>query len=117
MSDADNGSEGKPREDRAKAERRLKNRRAKVEQIEKEKGRLKWFLLLAVVSWPAGLPWGWWAAAWIFFGWMTFYFVGLYSNFFHLKNARTQLQLAEEQLALLGAGDAEPDDAGPAAES
>jgi hypothetical protein len=85
-------------EELVKLERRVAKRRAGVDQSLVERGRLKWFVLLAVVTWPLGLIWNGWIAAWIFFGWLTFWAVGAYTNFFHLRRAREALAEAEQAL-------------------
>jgi hypothetical protein len=85
-------------EELAKLERRVDKRDARVKQALIEKGRLKWFLVLAVTTWPIGLIWNGWIAAWIFTGWLTFWGVGYYTNFFHLRRAREALAEAEKTL-------------------
>lgn len=85
----------------AKLERRVRKREAKVEQTLVEKRRLKWFLLLAVTTWPLGLIWNVWIALWIAAGWLTFWGVGYYTNFFHLRRAREALKEAEQKLQAL----------------
>lgn len=79
-------------------ERRMEKRRQKLAQMEKERRRLKWFVVLAFVTGPIGFVWAWWAAAWIFFGWLTFFAVGAYLNYFHVREAKRQLDDAEREL-------------------
>lgn len=85
--------------ERERLERKVETRRSRLEQSLKERGRLKWFLILAVTTWPLGLFAGPWYAAWIFVTWLIFYAVGRYSNFFHVRQATTNLHNAEEELA------------------
>lgn len=89
-------------EELAKAERRVGKRRAKVEQTLLEKGRLKWLHLILALS-PLGLLWAWWVAAWIAFAWITFWGVGAYMNYFHLREAENRLAEAERELEELRA--------------
>lgn len=87
--------------ERERLERKLGLRRARFEQALKERRRLKWFLVLAATTWPVGLLAGPWYAAWIFVTWLLFWAVGRYSNYFHVKQARTSLKDAEDELAQL----------------
>lgn len=85
--------------ERERLERKVETRRGRLEQSLKERGRLKWFLILAATTWPIGLLAGPWYAAWICATWLIFWAVGRYSNYFHVKQATTNLQNAEEELA------------------
>ena len=80
-------------------ERRVERRRAGVDQSIVERKRLKWFLLLAVTTWPIGLFWNIWIVLWIFSGWLIFWCVGAYTNFFHHRRAKEALADAERMLA------------------
>lgn len=84
-------------------EHRVQKRRAKVEETLVEKGRLKW-LHLILVGVPVGAFWAWWIAAWVAFAWITFWGVGAYMNYFHLREARTRLSQAEAELSALRRG-------------
>lgn len=84
-------------------ERRLDKQRDRLAQTLKEKRRLKWFVVLAVTTWPLGLLGGPWYAAWIFAGWLVFWGVGAYSNYFHVKQAATNLKNAEDELSAYNA--------------
>ncbi len=86
-------------ESRERLERKVEVRAARLEQILKEKRRLKWFVALALTTWPIGFIGGPWYAAWIFVGWLIFWGVGTYSSYFHLKQAKTNLKNAEDELA------------------
>lgn len=86
-------------EARAKLVSRVEKRRERLEQSLKEKRRLKWFIVLAFSTWPLGLLGGPWYAAWVFVGWLIFWGVGSYSNYFHVKQALTNLKNAEDELA------------------
>lgn len=88
-------------DERGMLERKVEIRRGRLEQSLKEKGRLKWFVVLAFTTWPLGLLAGPWYAAWIFAGWLCFWAVGAYSNYFHRKQAETNLKNAEDELASL----------------
>ncbi|MFZ9886474.1 MAG: hypothetical protein ACO3JL_03135 [Myxococcota bacterium] len=87
--------------DRDALERRIEKRKQRLAQALHEKGRLKWFLVLSVTTWPLGLFAGPWYAAWIGCGWLVFWAVGSYSNYFHIKQAKTNLQNAEDELSAL----------------
>jgi nitrate reductase NapE component len=82
-----------------KLERRVKRALARVGQAETERRRLKWFFVLAATTWPLGLVGGPWYAAWIFAGWLVFWGVGAYSNYFHKKQAAINLKNAEDELS------------------
>lgn len=87
--------------ERERLQRKVASRRGRLEQLLKEKRRLKWFLVLAATTWPLGLLAGPWYAAWIFVTWLLFWGVGRYSNYFHAKQAVTSLKDAEDELASL----------------
>lgn len=87
--------------ERERLERKVESRRGRLEQSLKERGRLKWFLVLAATTWPVGLLAGPWYAAWIVATWLIFWAVGRYSNYFHVKQAVTNLKNAEDELASL----------------
>ena len=77
------------------AEKKRARLRADLERAERERKRLKWFLVLALVTSPLGLLKALWVALWIFAGWICLWLVGLYMNFFHLRAARARLREAE----------------------
>lgn len=66
--------------------------RAEQLELEAERGRLKWFLLLALTTWPIGLLWRPWIAAVIFLTWVCFYLAGVYFSFFHRRECARRLE-------------------------
>lgn len=82
---------------RHRAEVRLAKRRQRLERTLREKRRLKWLHLLLALA-PLGLVWAWWVAAWVAFAWLTFWGVGAYMNYFHVRDAAARLEEAEREL-------------------
>ncbi len=85
---------------RAKLKKRVTRAEQDLERALTEGRRLKWFAVLMFTTWPIGLIWGPWWAAYIAVGWFCFWAVGHYLNFFHRRNARIRLEEAREDLAL-----------------
>ena len=79
-----------------KAEVRVERRRMRLLRTIEEKKRLKWLHLILLAS-PLGLFWAWWMVAWIVFAWITFWGVGRYMNYFHLREAEARLAKAEAE--------------------
>lgn len=79
-----------------KAEVRVERRRLRLIRTMEEKKRLKWFHLILLAS-PLGLFWAWWMMAWIVFAWVTFWGVGRYMNYFHVREAEARLAKAEAE--------------------
>ena len=83
----------------ARAARRVDDREQTVAQVEKERGRLRWFLILAVVVvGPAWFAAGAQTAAVVVGVFLLFFVVGLYLNVMHIKNARQELDAARIEL-------------------
>jgi len=87
-----------PQDTRESIEKRVAQKKRRVEQAHLEKGRLKYFIWLAFLTWPIGLVWSFWIALYIFFGWLTFWGVGYYLNYFHIRDANAQQRDAERDL-------------------
>ena len=85
-----------------KAEVRVERRRMRLLRTLEEKKRLKWLHLILLAS-PLGLFWAWWMMAWIVFAWITFWGVGRYMNYFHLREAEARLAKAEAERELVQA--------------
>ena len=92
-------------QDRAqKAQRQLARAERDVDRTETERGRLKWFLLLAVTTWPLGFIWNGWIAIYIATSWLTFWAVGAYLNYWHRSSAKSKLDIARRENAQAAAG-------------
>lgn len=61
-------------------------------ELEHERQRLKWFLLLALTTWPIGLIWKAWVAVVICLTWTCFYLAGVYFSFFHRRECARRLE-------------------------
>lgn len=85
-------------EARSRAERLVQQRRADVEQAERERRRLKAFPVLAVATPLVALPFSWQIAAGLFATWLCFWGVGAYLNFFHRRDCAQKLRDAEQEL-------------------
>lgn len=68
--------------------------RQEQKELESERKRLKWFLVLAVTLWPLGLFWQTWVAALIFISFICFYLSGCYFSFFHRRECTRKLEEA-----------------------
>lgn len=84
---------------RKKLEKKIDKAEADLARSLREGQRLRWFVILMVTTWPVGLIWGPWWAAYIATGWFCFWGVGHYLNFFHRRNSRIRLAEAKEDLA------------------
>lgn len=74
--------------------RLIEDLQGEQKQLENEGKRLKWFLVLAITTWPLGLLWKSWLAVSIFLAWMCFYLVGNYISFFHRRECARRLDEA-----------------------
>ncbi len=72
--------------------------RAELEQADRERRRLRWFPLLALVTPFLALPFDWRVALGLFGTWMAFWAAGAYLNFFHRKDCEQKLDDAQRAL-------------------
>ncbi len=65
-------------------------------QLKKERDRLKWFLVLAVTTWPFGLLYKGWLCLFITASWLSFWAVGKYQSYFHIRECLRKMEDAQK---------------------
>lgn len=92
---------GNPNQEIEKARRTFEDAKKQVEQSQIEYKRLRYFVILAVVTPPLALLYHWVAALLTLTTWVSFWLVGWYINYFYRRESLARMHTAEDALRRL----------------